>query len=111
MGILLKAWEDGANTLGEVVERLRETEDEDVLEMRTFYHFWLYVHQRSPIQYDEKRQEDEEAEKLFFEAFKLLGSNRLVVVELKEKVDVTRRYSIQNMAFSIGEEVSERALQ
>lgn len=110
MAILLKAWNDGLSTLGELIESLRGTEDECLLDELTFYHFWLYVHQRSPIQYDEGKQGAEEGEKLLFEAFKLLGSDSLFVQEQKEKLEVTARYSIQNMVFSIGKEVASDAL-
>lgn len=109
--LLVVAIEEGVHSLAELIEQLRGTEQEDLLERRTFYHFWLYIHQRSPIQYDEKYVEDEEQSKTFHEAFKLLNHNVLIVMEEQETIQATKRYAIQNMTFVIKKEVNENALQ
>lgn len=110
MQLLVDAVDEGATTLGTVIEQIRGKEQESFLNRRTFYHFWLYIHQRSPIRYDVEDMDDEQTRTVFYEAFKLLGSKILHVIELKETIDVTRRYSIQNMSFAIEREEEEDAL-
>lgn len=108
--LLIKAAKDGVNSLAEVIERLRGTNQESLLEQRTFYHFWLYLHQRSPIQYDEDPQEDVQQIITFHEAFKPLEDDILTVIEEKESIQATERYAIQNMIFTLSKEVHEDAL-
>jgi hypothetical protein len=111
MKLLVGAVDDGVYSLGEVIERMRKTEQEAFLHRRTFYHFWLYIHQRSPIRYDVKEMDDGQTSATFYEAFKLLGQHVLNVAERKDTIDVTKRYSIQNMSFTIDGEVEKDALQ
>lgn len=108
--VLLELIDDGVSTLNEIIERMRGTEKEAFFLQRTFYHFLLYIHQRSPIRYDVEDKEDEQIKNTFYEAFKLLGTSELKIVELKETIDVTKRYSIQNMSFTLSKEVELDAL-
>lgn len=111
MKLLLDAVNDGIYSLDAIIEGVRGEEQEAFLHRRTFYHFWLYIHQRSPIRYDVEEPDDGQASATFYEAFKSLGQQVLNVVELKETIDVTPRYSIQNMSFTIDKEVETDALQ
>lgn len=108
--LLLDAVDDGLGSLGEIIEQLQRTERVSLLERRTFYHFWIYLHQRSPVQYDDKYAEDEEQTKTFYEAFKLLENKVLIVKETNETIQATKRYAIQNMTFTLTKEVDENAL-
>lgn len=110
MNLVLRAVDDGLHSLAEIIEQLQDTERINLLERRTFYHFWIYLHQRSPIQYDEKYIEDEEQAKTFHEAFKSLGNKVLLVKEEQETIQATQRYAIQNMTFTIKKDVNEDAL-
>lgn len=109
--LILDAVTNGEASLAAIIKRIRGTDQEKLLHRRTFYHYWLYIHQRSPIWYDAEEMDEEQAPKMFYEAFKLLGRNVLKVVELNETIDVTKRYSIQNMSFTIEGEVEQSALQ
>ncbi|KAB2953672.1 hypothetical protein F9B85_03365 [Heliorestis acidaminivorans] len=63
-----------------------------LLEHRSFYDFWLLLHQRSPL----TAQQDKE-EHLFDSALALIEGEEIIVTECPEKLQVTERYSIQNM--------------
>ncbi|MFJ8064515.1 replicative DNA helicase [Psychrobacillus sp. NPDC096426] len=108
--VLLDALDTGVSTLDELIKQMRETEHEAFLHRRTFYHFLLYIHQRSPIRFNVGETDEEQIVNTFYEAFKLLGSNELKVVELTETIEVTKRYSIQNMEFTLVKEVEMDAL-
>lgn len=110
MKLLADAVDEGVTSLDAIIGRIRGEEQELFLHRRTFYHFWLYIHQRSPIRYDVEKMDDEQTSTAFYEAFKLLGSKVLHVIELKETIEVTKRYSIQNMSFAMNEEGEEDAL-
>ncbi|WP_438316168.1 replicative DNA helicase [Sporosarcina sp. FA9] len=110
MNLLMEAVGEGVHSLAEVIEGIRGTELEGFLERRTFYHFWLYVHQRSPIRFvDEFKDEDEEI-KTFHEVFRQLGRDVLTVIEEKETIRATTRYTIQNITFTITKGVDEDAV-
>lgn len=111
MTLLIAELDEGVESLAELVERMRCRQEEEYLHRQTFYHFWLYVHQRSPICYDFDEATDGQPSSPFYDAFKLLGRRSLHVVEVKETIAVTDRYSIQNMLLSIEEEATENALQ
>lgn len=78
---------------------LRAGEWRAVLHERMFYEFLLVLHQRSPLMRDETNAEDK-AQYVLSECIELLGQQVLHVYELNEPpLNVTERYSIQNMTF------------
>ncbi|AOV08750.1 hypothetical protein [Sporosarcina ureilytica] len=110
MSLLMKAANKGIHSLAEVIDGMRGNAEGKYLEERTFYHFWLYIHQRSPIRYGDESLDQDEQNRSFHEAFKPLKNDVLTVLEDREIIQATPRYTIQNMTFSIAEEVHEDAL-
>ncbi|MFV8830246.1 replicative DNA helicase [Alkalihalobacterium sp. APHAB7] len=96
MRLILKIMGDKEEiTLKEVVHALIDDEKE-WLDRRIFYQFWYVMHQRSPIMY-EKTEDSNES--LFEKVLELISDryNRMEVKEIQEIIQVTKRYSIQNM--------------
>ncbi|MFX8938126.1 hypothetical protein ABTN00_20980, partial [Acinetobacter baumannii] len=64
------------------------------LHHRSFYDFWLLLHQRSPLQ----KTSEEEDNHLLREVFALLLAGQSIhVIELPIRLRVTKRYEIQDM--------------
>ncbi|WP_221401506.1 replicative DNA helicase [Paenibacillus phyllosphaerae] len=83
--------------------RLESYNQSEWLMSRSFFDFWLILHQRSPVQARSITEEDREAE--WEEVFSLLGSRILVVHELPDIIaEAGSRYQIQNMTISWGAE-------
>lgn len=81
-------------TLAEVVQYLRENGYEHWLQHRSFYDFWLLLHQCSPLH----KSQGEEENHLFREVLALLKpGDSISVTELPTLMQVTERYEIQNM--------------
>lgn len=83
--------------LKEVVEDLRASHQEAWLDNRSFYDFWLLLHQRTPL-----AGKGEEGENhLLEEVTRQLAARdeQLRVVELPELVHVNKRFTIQDMLF------------
>jgi hypothetical protein len=100
VGYLLEAMELGYKTLEEVIMWFKKEQKEALFERPTFYHFWLYIHQRSPISYtNEVQKEDEEEISMLVDAFSELHQFTLIVEEIPNTIQVTKRYAIQNMIF------------
>lgn len=100
MNLLLKVMEGKDSiTLKEVVERIGE-DDSEWLNRRIFYQFWYVMHQRSPITY-EKREEQNES--LFEEVVEIIKHrySYIKVEELPEVITVTERFSIQNIVLRL----------
>lgn len=110
MDLLMDAMKAGVYSLAEMIDGMRGTDVEVYLDERTFYHFWLYIHQRSPIRYKEESVDSDESMKSFHEAFEPLRNDVLIVLEEQETIQATPRYTIQNMTFTISKEVHEDAL-
>ncbi len=107
MKLLLEAIEEGCSELRNVIDFVREKE-EALLHHRFFYDFWLTLHQRSPITKETTDQEEEELSHSMDDALTLLGKRTLLVVEKKEHIQVTDRFSIQNMTVTVqGELIDE----
>ncbi len=80
--------------LAEAVEHLQATGCAHWLEHRSFYDFWMLLHQRSPLQ---KSGEDEDNH-IFKEVLDLLEPGEAIsVTEMPDLLKVTERYEIQNM--------------
>lgn len=76
-----------------------------ILDNRLFYEFLLVLHQRSPI-HAARSFEDSTTEHALSSIFSLLANRTLIVIEQKTILQVTARYSIQEMIFQLegGEE-------
>jgi hypothetical protein len=109
MELIMEAMADREEiSLQEVTEYCRTIQREDILQHRAFYHFWILLHQRSPLvveEDDESRQET-----LLGEMMEILQdrARRLTVVEKQEVIDVTDRYSIRDMQLRL--EVQDNAI-
>ena len=94
--------------LQEVVNYFHSSGQEQLLEQRFFYDFWILLHQCSPISLNrdfEGMQESTRGEVMTI----LVGKARtLTVVEQGEVLKVTARYSIRNMQLRL--EMEENAL-
>jgi hypothetical protein len=81
-------------TLGEVAAHFRENGSEAWLHHRSFYDFWLLLHQRTPLQ----KSPGEEENHLWKEALALLEPGEIIRVhELPNRLRLTERYEIQDM--------------
>ncbi|OFI06013.1 hypothetical protein CLOACE_13940 [Clostridium acetireducens DSM 10703] len=101
--IILKTIDDTRKiTIKEIIKYLKNNKEEDILNNRSFYDFWIILHQKSPINIETK---DEEKESLFAEAFKLLiNCGKLLYVKEEEEVlYVTDRFTIKNMSVRLEE--------
>lgn len=65
---------------------------EGMLQNRSFYDFWLLLHQRSPL----TTKEGEERHVLD-KALSLLGGDTIEIIEEEEILTLTERYKLQNM--------------
>lgn len=72
-----------------------------VLHERMFYEFLLVLHQRSPLIQDQSFDEQDKAQYVLAESMTVLGGRTLYVEELVDLLQVTERYSIQNMKFRL----------
>lgn len=100
--LLLLMEEEGRTELSRVVDRVKELGQEQLLERRSFYDFWLILHQRSPIRPVRHEAGDSDSDKSqWLEAvLQQLGERTLVVKEGKEVLKVNERFVIQNMTIT-----------
>lgn len=109
MELIMEAMGDQEKiSLKEVTEYCRASQREDILQHRTFYDFWILLHQRSPLVVEidaESRQET-----LLGEMMEILQARAksLNVVEKEEVLNVTERYSIRDMQLRL--EVPDNAI-
>lgn len=81
-------------TLEEMVEKLGEM-DKEVLKHRELYHFWLILHQRSPLLVKEIQGNEEH---IFYRALKTLPENStLHVEELHNTLTIENTFDVKNM--------------
>jgi hypothetical protein len=102
-GITLIAMKDENQiTLEEIVEYMKANNQGEILNHRSFYDFFIILHQKSPVTLD--AQEDQE-EGLLGQAYKLLAKKgkKLYVEELANTLKVTERFEIKNMSFRLEE--------
>ncbi|AWI04512.1 hypothetical protein [Clostridium drakei] len=95
--ILIQVMDDSYETsIEDVVEYMKENNYESILDYRTFYDFWIILHQRSPVAIDTGHKNEE---LLFGEAFDLLANKgkTLYVEETCKVLEVTERFTIKNM--------------
>ncbi|MCR2822055.1 replicative DNA helicase [Lederbergia panacisoli] len=96
MKMSLMAIEDGCLELEGLIDYLGE-KDEGLIHQRFFYDFWIILHQRSPIVSGKIETEDGEQNHSMDDALAQLGNRTLRINERKEILNVTERFSIQNM--------------
>jgi hypothetical protein len=81
-------------TLAEAAASMQQQGLAHWLAHRSFYDFWLLLHQRSPLQ----KTKDEEENHLLKEVLSMLQpGEQIMVTELPELLRLTERYEIQNM--------------
>lgn len=84
----------GKTTISQVARQMKENGLEDWLHHRTFYDFWLLLHQRSPL----RKSDEEEENHLLQKVLSLLQPGQSIhVVELPVRLQLTERYEIQDM--------------
>ncbi|QSF45606.1 replicative DNA helicase [Paenibacillus tianjinensis] len=93
---------EGHTKLSDMAEVIREVGQGQLLVRRSFYDFWLILHQRSPVRTERTEIEDSDlARNQWLEnVLGLLGNRTLIVEEAKELVKVNERFTIQNMVAS-----------
>lgn len=102
--IILKALGEGKElTLEEAVHYIKENGYEDILKHRSFYDFWIILHQKSPVIIEAKEKNEE---LLFGEAFKLMikKGSIIKVEEIEGILEVTERFTIRNMKLRLEDE-------
>lgn len=91
---------EGEAELNQIVERVEHSEYKDILDNKSFYYFWIILHQRSPI---ELKKIDVDEEKLLGKAFELLGgvADTVHVSESEETIGWRGRFEIKNMKIKL----------
>ncbi|WP_010648773.1 hypothetical protein [Oceanobacillus massiliensis] len=89
-------------TLSAIFDHLTETNQAQLYTTRSFYDFWLILHQRSPISRGDM-EHDEDGSSLLTEALYILGDNRLIITEENTILNRYKRYSIQEMVIRLEE--------
>ncbi|WP_432407923.1 replicative DNA helicase [Wukongibacter sp. M2B1] len=95
-------------TLREIVKYMKEDKEyTKLLGHRSFYDFWIILHQRSPLIVEVF--DDEEGVPLFREATNLLKGKieRLVATEIKGIINEDNRYSIGNIKLKLEEKKND----
>jgi hypothetical protein len=88
-------------TLRQLVKQLKINGQADMLNHRSFYDFWILLHQNSPLNI--AKFSDDEQVLPFANARQVFGAQvqKITVEELPETVNVNRRYEIQNFIFCL----------
>ncbi|RIW28205.1 replicative DNA helicase [Bacillus salacetis] len=107
MKAVLSAIDAGCHDLASVIEFLRVTKKAGLLDQRFFYDFWIMLHQRSPIVPGHIKTEGDEQQHSMDDALKLLGNRTLQVKEKPDTIQVTERFSLQNMEIAVEEELPD----
>lgn len=89
-------------TLEEVILYMKNNHNEDILNYRPFYDFWIILHQKSPIVIEKQEKEEEF---LFGQAYNVIlnKGKKLFVEEIEGIIHVTDRFEIRNMSFRMEE--------
>jgi len=104
MELICRLFKDQAQfTLEQMVEQLKVNGQTNLLEHRSFYDFWILLHQNSPLNIAEFNVHDEQTVP-FANARQVFGDyvRKITVEELPETINVNRRYEIQNFIFCLG---------
>ena len=89
-------------TLRQMVEQLQNNGQAKLLNHRSFYDFWILLHQNSPLDIDKFNNKDEQVFS-FADAQQVFGKSvkKIMVDEISEIVSVNERYEIQNFIFQV----------
>ncbi|MBK1813187.1 replicative DNA helicase [Clostridium sp. YIM B02505] len=100
--ILMAMKADTEITLEAIVEYMRNNYYGEILNHRSFYDFFIILHQKSPVTLEEQQEQEEG---LFGQVYKLLASKgkKLYVEELSSVLKVTDRFEIKDMSFRLEE--------
>lgn len=100
--ILMAMKAENEITLERIVEYMKNNNYAEILNHRSFYDFFIILHQKSPVFMEV--QEDQE-EGIFGQVYKLLikKGKKLYVEELDTILKVTERFEIKNMSFRLEE--------
>ncbi|WP_346010409.1 replicative DNA helicase [Paenibacillus sp. SYP-B3998] len=86
------------------INLIEESNRSYLLAERSFYDFWIYLHQRSPISAHDRENQQNEAQGAWLDdLYALIGNRSLIVIEKEDKIIVNERFTIQNMLVSWGE--------
>lgn len=88
--------------LASVVEAYGGESANRVLDSRSFYDFWLILHQRSPVGSATADRQEDAGPSGMEEALRLLGGRSLIVEEKADVIRVGERFRIQNMTVTWG---------
>jgi hypothetical protein len=88
--------------LTDVVEAYGGETSARVLDSRSFYDFWLILHQRSPIGSATMERQEDAGPSGMEEAVRLLRGRSLIVEEKPDVIRVGERFRIQNMIVTWG---------
>lgn len=94
----------GEITLGELVAKLKHNGQDDILAHRSFYDFWLLLHQLSPLKLTEFKDDEDTAP--FANAPRVLGYDvkQIIVTELPKVIAVNQRYAMQDFSMRLERE-------
>ncbi|MGF7046024.1 hypothetical protein J2T13_000486 [Paenibacillus sp. DS2015] len=89
--------------LSEFIEMYERDETKrSKLEIRSFYDFWIILHQRSPVRAGQLQEEESTKLNGMEEALGLLGNESLLIEEESEIIQASERFVIQEMRVSWG---------
>lgn len=101
--VILKALEYkkvNSITIEDVIEFIKESNEEEIINQRPFYDFWIILHQKSPITMKIEDNEEEELMGKSYDVFSAKGY-KLCVEELSDVLKVTKRFTIKNMVLKL----------
>lgn len=93
-------------TLLEIINWVKANEELKWLEEPIFYHFFIILHQKSPLIISTKSDEFEGLLKVAFELL-VKDYNELNVTELKEAIDVNGRFRVSNLKITLEREIHD----
>jgi len=92
---------DGTLKLSDLIEHIKEDEDQRILESRHFYDFWMVLHQFSPVEIH--FENEDKTHNILVEAVKLLKYHykTIIVVENKNVLRINERFAINDMEMKL----------
>lgn len=103
MGIVLEVLNDEAETsIKDVVDYIKKNGQDHLLDTSLFYHFFIILHQKSPLVLND---ENYEKEIILQKVIEILDNKyeTLAVMETEDVIDCNDRFSMQNMIISLEE--------
>ncbi|TXK77814.1 replicative DNA helicase [Paenibacillus sp. N3.4] len=96
--------EQGDTELHVFIRQIEKSDYAHLLGERSFYDFWIFLHQRSPLQAQDGESQHNEVQGAWLDdLYALLGSRSLIVREQADTITVNERFTIQNMLISWGD--------